>query len=40
MSILPAWFLSIVYLVFIFYLFLGISIAADIFMLAIEKITS
>ena len=32
MSILPRWFLGIVYFVFLLYLFVGISIISDIFM--------
>lgn len=39
-SILPKWFLIIFYLMWLFYLFLGISIISDIFMEAIEVITS
>lgn len=34
------WFQSIAYLLLLLYLFLGIAIIADIFMCAIEKITS
>lgn len=40
MSILPRWFLGIVYFVFLLYLFVGISIISDIFMAGIERITS
>jgi len=40
MSILPAGFLACVYLIFLLYLFVGISIISDIFMASIEKITS
>jgi hypothetical protein len=39
-SLLPAGLMGIVYLLFLGYLFLGISISADIFMEAIEVITS
>jgi solute carrier family 8 (sodium/calcium exchanger) len=39
-SLLPTGLLGFVYLVFLGYLFLGISISADIFMEAIEVITS
>ena len=39
-SLLPNWFLGIVYIIFLGFLFLGISIVADIFMEAIEVITS
>lgn len=39
-SLLPAGLMGVVYLVFLGYLFLGISISADIFMVAIEVITS
>lgn len=40
MDILPMWMLQIAYTVTLCWLFLGISIVADIFMSAIEKITS
>lgn len=39
-SLYPNWFMGISYLLFLGYLFLGISISADIFMEAIEVITS
>lgn len=40
MTILPRWFQAVVYCLILFYLFLGISIISDIFMNAIEVITS
>ena len=39
-SLLPNGFLGVVYLIFLGYFFLGINISADIFMEAIEVITS
>jgi solute carrier family 8 (sodium/calcium exchanger) len=39
-TLLPSGLLGFVYLIFLGYLFLGISIVADIFMEAIEVITS
>lgn len=39
-SLLPNWFLGIIYIIFLGFLFLGISIVADIFMESIEVITS
>lgn len=39
-SLLPAWFMGISYLIFMGWLFMGIAISADIFMEAIEVITS
>jgi len=40
MTILPSWFQGLIYLLCLFYLFLGIAIISDIFMAAIEVITS
>lgn len=40
MTILPGWFQGTIYLLGLFYLFLGISIISDVFMAAIEVITS
>lgn len=40
MPLLPRGLLCVVYGLWLCYLFLGISIVADIFMVAIEKITS
>jgi len=39
-SLLPAWFMGLSYLIFMGWLFMGIAISADIFMEAIEVITS
>lgn len=39
-SLLPAWFMGFSYLIFLGWLFMGIAISADIFMEAIEVITS
>jgi len=39
-SLLPAGLMGVAYLIFLGYLFLGIAISADIFMEAIETITS
>ena len=39
-QLLPAGLMGVMYLLFLIYLFLGISISADIFMEAIEVITS
>lgn len=39
-SLLPKGLLGIAYFIFLIFLFLGISIVADIFMAAIEVITS
>jgi len=39
-TILPGWFQGTIYLLGLFYLFLGISIISDVFMAAIEVITS
>jgi hypothetical protein len=39
-SLLPDWLMGIGYLLILLYIFIGISIAADIFMEAIEEITS
>lgn len=39
-SILPSWFLFIFYMLWLFYLFIGISVISDIFMASIEVITS
>jgi hypothetical protein len=37
---LPSWFLFIFYMLWLFYLFIGISVISDIFMESIEVITS
>jgi hypothetical protein len=39
-SLLPSGLMGVAYLIFLGYLFLGIAISADIFMEAIETITS
>lgn len=39
-SLLPTWLMGPAYLIFLIYMFLGISISSDIFMEAIENITS
>lgn len=39
-SVLPRWFLIIFYMLWLFYLFLGINVISDVFMGAIEVITS